>query len=391
MAEGAFPARPIFGFPGYLPWPPVSRCFQHDEQPFRSESLLLLSRLSPLGARAPVLPFPPAFLGISMFARRSFTRLLSAAVVATPFGVRAAEDYPARPIRLIVPWPAGGGVDTFGRVVQAALGAQLGQTVIIDNIGGGSGRIGTQAASRAAADGYTLLLVNDTFAATEALPIAGAAPLRSAFVPVTLAISGPQGLFTHPKSGFKSVDEFAAAARARPGQLNVGVPGIGSSQHLTSELLLKAAGDLKVTHVPYRGGGPLIQDLLAGNVDAATVTFAAGAQQVSAGQLVGLAVTTAERQASFPNVPTIAETIAPGFVQPTWMGFFAPRGTPVEALRRVHAATTAALKDPAVIARLQDLGFSAVGLDGADFGRLFDGTVKTFADIAAERQIVAGE
>ena len=391
MAEGAFPAGPIFGFPNYLPRPTASRCFEHDEQPLRSESLLLLSRLSPLGARAPVLPFPPAFLGICMFARRNFTRLLSAAVVATPFGVRAAEDYPARPIRLIVPWPAGGGVDTFGRVIQAALGAQLGQTIIIDNIGGGSGRIGTQAASRAAADGYTLLLANDTFAATEALPIAGTAPLRSAFVPVTLAISGPQGLFTHPKSGFKSIEDFAAAARARPGQLNVGVPGIGSSQHLTSELLLKAAGDLKVTHVPYRGGGPLIQDLLAGNVDVATVTFAAGAQQVSAGQLVGLGVTTAERQASFPNIPTIAQTIASGFVQPTWMGFFAPRGTPEDALRRVRAAATAALKDPAVAARLQDLGFSAVGLDGAAFGRLFDDTVKTFADIATERQIVAGE
>jgi tripartite-type tricarboxylate transporter receptor subunit TctC len=326
-----------------------------------------------------------------MLARRSFTRLLSAAAVAAPSFAHAREDYPARSIRLIVPWPPGGGVDAFGRVVQAALGVQLGQTVVIDNVGGGSGRIGTQTASRAAPDGYVLLLANDTFAATEALPVAGAAPLRAVFEPVTLAISGPQGLFTHPRSGFRTVEEFAAAARARPGQLNVGVPGIGSSQHLTSELLLRAAGDLRVTHIPYRGGGPLLQDLVAGNVDAATVTFAAGAQQAKAGQLAALAVTGAKRNAAFPDVPTAGETIAPGFVQATWMGFFAPKGTPEEIRGRVNSAVTTVLKDPAIVARLHDLGFEPVGGDGAAFARLFDETVKTFADIATERQIVAGD
>lgn len=326
-----------------------------------------------------------------MLARRTFTRLLSVAAVAAPAITRAQDNYPARSLRLIVPWPPGGGVDAFARVVQAALGAQLGQTVIIDNIGGGSGRIGTQAASRGAPDGYTLLLANDTFAATEALPAAGTAPLQQAFEPVTLAISGPQGLFTHPKSGFRSIEEFAAAARARPGRLNVGVPGIGSSQHLTSELLLRAAGDLRVTHIPYRGGGPLLQDLVSGNVDAAVVTFAAGAQQAKAGQLVALAVTSANRSAAFPDVPTAAETIAPGFVQATWMGVFAPRTTPEEVRARVHAALTAILKDPAIVVRLRDLGFEPVGGDGAAFARLFDETVRTFGDIANDRQIVAGD
>jgi tripartite-type tricarboxylate transporter receptor subunit TctC len=325
-----------------------------------------------------------------MLARRTFARLLAAGVAA-PSIARAGQAYPAQPIRLVVPWPPGGGVDAFGRVVQAALGAQLGQTVIIDNIGGGSGRIGTQAASRAAPDGYTLLLANDTFAATEALPVAGTAALRPAFDPITLAISGPQGLFTHPGSGFRSIEAFAAAARARPGQLNVGVPGIGSSQHLTSELLLRAAGDLRVTHVPYRGGGPLLQDLISGNIDAATVTFAAGAQQATAGQLVPLAVTTAQRNGAFPDVPTVAETIAPGFVQATWMGFFAPRGTPAEVIGRVQGAASAVLKDPAVIPRLRDLGFEPVDGDATAFAKLFDETVRTFADIAADRQIVAAD
>jgi tripartite-type tricarboxylate transporter receptor subunit TctC len=326
-----------------------------------------------------------------MLTRRRLANILAASAAAAPFAARAGEEYPARSIRLIVPWPPGGGVDTFGRVIQAALAVQLGQTIVIDNIGGESGRIGTQAASRAAPDGYTLLLANDTFAATDALPIAGTPPLRAAFEPITLAISAPQGVFTHPRSGFRTIEDFAAAARARPGRLNVGVPGIGSSQHLTSELLLRAAGDLTVTHVPYRGGGPLLQDLIAGNVDAATVTFAAGAQQANAGQLVPLAVTSAARNASFPNVPTIGETIAPGFAQTTWMGFLAPKGTPEDARRRIHAATVAALKDGGVVARLRDLGFDPVGADGSAFGRLFDETVRTFADIGTERQIVAGD
>ncbi len=326
-----------------------------------------------------------------MFARRHFTRLLSAAIVAAPAIARARETYPARSIRLIVPWPPGGGVDAFGRVVQVALGEQLGQTVVIDNIGGGSGRIGTQSAARAAADGYTLLLTNDSFAATEALPVAGTPALRDAVDPVTLAVSGPQGVYAHPKSGFRSIEEYAAAARAQPGKLNVGVPGIGSSQHLASELLLRAAGNLHVTHVPYRGGGPLLQDLIAGNIDAAVVTFAAGAQQAQAGQLVPLAVTSAARTPTFPNVPTVAETIAPGFAQASWMGFFAPKGTAEEHRRRIHTAVVAALNDAGVSQRLRDLGFAPVGLVEQAFARLFDNTVRTFADIATERQIAAGE
>ncbi len=323
--------------------------------------------------------------------RRTFVRRLAVAAVLAPAVTHAREAYPARSIRVIVPWPPGGGVDTFARIVQPALAERLGQSIVVENVGGGSGRIGTQTASRAAPDGYTLLLANDTFAATEALPIAGATPLKSAFEPLALGISAPQGVFTHPKSGLRSIEDFAAAARTRPGALNVGVPGIGSSQHLTSELLLRAAGDLRVTHIPYRGGGPLLQDLIAGNLDAAVVTFAAGAQHVKGGTLVPLAVTSGARQDAFPDVRTIGETIAPGFVQTTWMGFFAPKGAPEAVGRRFHEALTAVLKDAAVDTRLRELGFDAQGLDGPAFGRLFDDTVRTFADIAAERNIAAGD
>lgn len=320
-------------------------------------------------------------------------RFLLAALpsLAIPVIVRAEDVYPSRAVRLVVPWPPGGGVDTFARVIQAPLANELGQSVVIENMGGASGRVGTQSAARAAPDGYTFALVNDTFAATEALPLAGAPALRSGFVPVTLAITAPQGVFTHSRSGIKSIQDFVAVAKARPGKLNVGVPGLGSSQHLTSELLLRAAGDLRVAHVPYRGGGPLLQDLLAGTIHAGVVTFSAGAQQARAGQLVALAVTSETRAAAFPEVVTATETVAPGFVQTTWQGLLAPKGTPEPAVARVHSAMLAVLKDPAVVARLRELGFDPVGLDGADFAKLFDQTVETFAGIASERNIAAGD
>ena len=165
--------------------------------------------------------------------RRRFATLLAAAATV-PSGLHAQDSFPARPLRLIVPWPPGGGVDTFGRVVQAPLAEALGQTIVVDNIGGGSGRVGTQTAARATPDGYTILLANDTFAATEALPVAGTTSLRSAFTPVTLAISGPQGVFTHPRSGFQD-DRGFHRRRARRGPcVESRVPGIGSSQHLAS-------------------------------------------------------------------------------------------------------------------------------------------------------------
>lgn len=315
----------------------------------------------------------------------------AAASLAAPAVAYAEAAWPQRPLKLVVPWPPGGGVDTFGRLVQAALSAALGQPVAIENIGGSSGRIGTLAAARATPDGYTVALVNDTFAATEAIPIAGSPSLRAALAPVTLAIDAPQGLFTHPGSGLRTVQDFVAAASARPGRLNVGVPGLGSSQHLTSELLLRAAGDLRVTHVPYRGGGPLLQDLVAGTVDAAVVTFSAAAQQARAGSLVALAVTGAQRTAAFPAVPTASETVAPGFIQTTWQGLLVPKGTPDAVRARLHAAMRGVLDDPAVAARLGELGFAPIGKDGATFAALIERTVQTFADIASARQIAAGD
>ncbi len=315
--------------------------------------------------------------------------LQTLAFASAPAIAHANPAFPDRPIRLIVPWPPGGAVDVLARAVQQALGAELGQPILIENIGGASGRVGGQAAARAAADGHTLLLANDTFAATEALPVAGAPSLRQALRPVAQIVTAEHGFFTHPRSGLKTIQDFAAAARARPGALNVGVPGIGASQHLTSELLLRAAGGLRVEHVPYRGGGPVLQDLLAGNIDVGVVTFSAGVPHARDRSLVPLFVTSAARPAAVPEVVTAGETIAPGFVQDTWIGLFAPTGTPLAVTDRLYQAVQAILGNAAVRDRLAGLGFYPSGLGPAAFAGQFDRTVTTFAGIAQERGIRA--
>jgi len=316
--------------------------------------------------------------------------LQTLAFASAPAIARAQSGYPDRPIRLIVPWPPGGAVDVLARAIQQALSAEIAQPIVIENTGGASGRVGGQAAARAAADGHTLLLANDTFAATEALPVTGAPSVRHALRPLSQIVTAEHGFFTHPRSGLKTIQDFAAAARARPGALNVGVPGIGASQHLTSELLLRAAGGLRVEHVPYRGGGPVLQDLLAGNIDVGVVTFSAGVPHARDRTLLPLFVTSAARPPALPEVPTAGESIAPGFVQDTWIGLFAPTGTPVAATERLHQAIRAILAQPEVRERLAGLGFTPSGLGASAFGAQFDSTITTFAAIARERGITAG-
>jgi tripartite-type tricarboxylate transporter receptor subunit TctC len=316
--------------------------------------------------------------------------LLLASMLAGAAARAKAQSFPARPIRLVVPFPPGGGVDVFARAVAPALQARLGQTVVIENIGGASSRLGTQAVLRAAPDGHTLLVTNDTLAAVEALPPRGATPLLPGLVPITLAIDAPNLLVTHPRSGIADIESYAARLKARPGSLNVGVPGWGTSHHLTSELIAQAIG-ARPEHISYRGGGPLLADLLAGTVDAALVTLGAAAEQIRDGRLVGLAVTSTTRAPSAPNVPTIAETIAPDFEQVTWMGVLAPAETPRAVRDALHAATIAALEDPAVRERLAGVGYGVVGAPAERFAQVLSGTAARFAAVVAAAGITAAD
>lgn len=295
----------------------------------------------------------------------------------------------SRGLRAIVPFPPGGGVDVFARILAPALGQALGQPVVVENIGGASSRLGTQALLRAAPDGQTILITNDTLAAIEALPVAGAGPFLPGLAPVLLGASAPQLLLTHPRSGLASASDYAARLKAsRP--VHVGVPGLGSSQHFASELIGQALGG-RPEHVAYRGGGPLLTDLLAGTVDAAVVTLGAGIEHLRDGRLIGLAVTSPLRAAAAPAVPALAEALAPGFAVETWMGVLAPAGTPAATLAQLHAASLTALRRTAVTERLAALGFDAPGLPPDGFAAILRDNTARFREVAQLLGLRAGE
>lgn len=319
--------------------------------------------------------------------RRAALLLPIATSLAMP--ALAQQPFPARSLRAVVPFPAGGGVDTFARAIAPALSAVLGQTVVVDNIGGASSRIGTQAVTRAAADGHTILITNDTLAAVEALPVAGSGPFLPGLAPVLLGATAPQMLITHPRSGIRTAAEYAARIKGRQA-VHVGVPGLGSSQHFASELLGQAIGG-RPEHVPYRGGGPLMLDLIAGTIDAGMVTLGAGIDQVREGRLVALGVTGAARSPAAPDTPAFAEAVAPGFAIETWMGILAPAATPAPVLAALHAASVTAIREAGVVRRLDSLGFAIPAIGPEPFGVLLRDTVRRFADVAGAVGIRPGD
>lgn len=311
------------------------------------------------------------------------------ALLAVPALLSLPTLAQGRTLRAIVPFPPGGGVDVFARILAPALSAALGHPVVVENIGGASSRIGTQAVLRAPADGLTILITNDTLAAIEALPVAGATPLLPGLAPVLLGASAAQLLLTHPRSGLATGADYAA--RLRSGRtVHVGVPGLGSSQHFASELIGQALGG-RPEHVAYRGGGPLLVDLLAGIVEAGVVTLGAGIEHLREGRLIGLAVTSPQRAAAAPSVPSFAETLAPGFAVETWMGILAPAATSASIIAQLHAASLAALRTPVVAERLASLGFETPGLAPEAFGAVLRDTAGRFGAIAQLLGLRAGE
>ena len=282
--------------------------------------------------------------------------LCAGGLAALGLGSARAETYPARPLRLIVPYPPGGVGDTFGRALGEGLSARLAQPVIIDNKPGGSQIIGAQAAAEAAADGYTLFLGS---ASSLAMNVAQHAnlpydPLTS-FAPVSLGFTSPLYLVVHPDVPATSVREFMAYARANPGKLSFASIGPGSSLHLAGEIFNRMAG-LDMLHVPYKGSMPALTDVMAGRVQ---VIFDAGTSalpQVRAGRLRVLAVTSAERFSGTPDIPTIAESGLPGYDMTLWFGIVTRAGVSDAAIRTLAGAIGAVLDRPDLKARFLDLG-----------------------------------
>ena len=271
----------------------------------------------------------------------------------------SADSYPSKPIRLVVPYSAGGGADNAARIIATRMSTALGQTVVIDNRPGGSGMIGAQAVAVAEPDGYTVLYDASAFAVNPALRKMAFDPVKD-LVPVSLAVTVPNIFVVSPNAPYKTVQEFVDYAKKHPGELTYASYGAGSAAHLIGELLKNQAG-IDLLHVPYKGGAPALTDLMGGQVNAYFANAGSGMGYVKSGKLRALAVTSAKRMAAMPDVPTLAESGFKSFEVLEWNGVFVPKGTPKDIVARLAKEVQAAAKDPATRQKLETLGVDPVG------------------------------
>lgn len=286
--------------------------------------------------------------------RRQVLGMLAAGPIAGSRPSVAQAIYPNRNIRFVVPFPAGGGTDVFVRTIAPSLAEKLGQSIVIENKPGASGIPGSADIARSAADGYHVLICFDTHAVNHLISRTMPYETFKAFDPVSLLGTTPMTLIVSQRLGISSVAELIDRAKAAPGTITIGNAGIGSSNQLFA-LALEDVSQVRFNHVAYRGGGPLINDLLGGHLDCAFSAFAASSGQVLSGSLKAIAVGSDQRLQSLPKVPTISETY-PGFAARSWFGMLVPAGTPAAVVNRLHGAVAETLKEPHVLARLNDLG-----------------------------------
>lgn len=284
---------------------------------------------------------------------------IRSAVVAVFTGASAmaacAQPFPSKPVRLLVPFAPGGTTDLVARVIGAKLSEALGQPVVVDNRGGGGTTIGTEALARAPADGYTIMLATPDFTVNPSLQPKLPYDTLKDFTPIALIATYPMVMVVNADQKLGSVADLIAQARAKPGEINYASAGNGSMPHLCAELFDSLAG-VKLTHVPYRGNGPAVADLLAGHVSVLFTGGPAVAGYVKSGKLKMLGVSTAKRHASMPQVPTLAESGVPGYEVTAWFGFLAPAGVPKEAIARINGDIAKALQAPEVREKLASLG-----------------------------------
>jgi len=294
-----------------------------------------------------------------------------------------AQAWPTKPVRMINPFPAGGGVDAFGRPLAAKLSLTVGQQFFVENQAGAGGTVGATNASRAAPDGYTFFLgaVHHTIAESlyRKLPY----NIERDFVPVTVLSYVPNVVVVHPKHPFKTLKELIDYAKANPGTLNYGSAGNGTSHHLAGELFKTMTG-VKITHVPYKGAGPMMQDLIAGQVDMAFDGMGTSASQIKAGKLRPLAVTTPIRAALIPDVPTMAEAGVPGYEVTTWYALWAIKGTPQAAIDRMYAETVKVLAMPDIKDIWAAQGADAGGQKPEEFARFVKSEIAKWAKVVKD-------
>jgi len=270
---------------------------------------------------------------------------LSILALAAGANLAQAQAWPTKAIRIINPFPAGGGTDTFARPLAAKLGQALGQTVYIENQGGAGGTVGATNASRAAPDGYTFFMGAIHHTIAESVYAKLPYNIEKDFIPITVVAYVPQVMVVHPKHPFKTIKELVDYAKANPNKLNVGSPGSGTAHHLAMELFMNVTGT-KMVHIPYKGAGPMMQDFIAGTVDVVFDGMGTSATQMKAGRLRGLAIATPKRAEQFPDIPTMDEVGVPGMVVSTWYALWAVKGTPKEVVDRMYQETVKAMNLP---------------------------------------------
>jgi tripartite-type tricarboxylate transporter receptor subunit TctC len=300
----------------------------------------------------------------------------------------AAQAYPDRPIKLVVPYPPGGSTDPVARLLAADVATRLGQPVVVDNKPGAAGSIGTEFVARAAPDVYTALLHTSVIATDPTFKKTLPYDVRRDLAPVTLTVNGPYLLVVNPTLPVKNVAELIAYAKANPGKLNFGSAGQGSSGHLIGELFKMSAG-IDMVHVPYKGSGQAVIDLLGGQVQMMFSGMSSVMQHIKAGRLRPLAVTGAQRSPAVPDVPTIAESGFPGFQATAWYGVLATAGTPKPIVNRLHDEIVRALALPDVKERLNNVGFELVGGTPDEFAAFIKSEIAKWTRVVRDAHISA--
>ena len=314
-------------------------------------------------------------------------RYLSIVLTAASAAPALAQGFPDKPLRLIAPFPPGGNVDIHARVLAAGLSEVFGQQVIVDNRAGAGGMIGAEAAAKAAPDGYTLVLGSNGSISIGPLlyPKVNYAPLRD-FAPVTLLSISPMTFAVHPSIPAKNVKELVALAKAQPGKVTMATAGTGTSNHLAGELFMNMTGT-RLIHVPYKGSGPALVDILGGQIDLIVDQVASSIAHIRAGKLRPLAVTTDKRAAVMPEVPTFDEAGLKGYEASTYAALLAPAGTPKEVVARLNAATLKVLANPATKERFAQMGAEPAPMSPEQFGAYLKNDITKWRRVISESNV----
>jgi tripartite-type tricarboxylate transporter receptor subunit TctC len=292
----------------------------------------------------------------------------------------SAQDWPAKAVRFIVPYPPGGGTDVIARILQQRLSEALGQTIVIENRGGAGGALGTEAAAHAAPDGYTFLFTLSSHTINPLLYKLNYDVERD-FTPVTLIVSVPQLIATQPGAPIKTMQDVVAMAKAQPGTLNFASVGNGTPSHIAGELLKLKTG-IDIVHIPYKGGGPAVADALGGQVSMAIVTMPAAISHVRAGKLRALAVTTLKRNPGAPEIPTVAEALKiPDYEVDSWYAMFAPAKTPPAIVARMQQEVARTIQLPDVKQKLLEQGGDTVGSTPEHLERVVKAELRKWAEV----------